>query len=93
MSSKKAPVYAQTFQFREFLFRQCPNWVREFPEGKLAVHLIAQAFEDNASWFFSKDTERFVLLCENLGLNPEAIAETYRKTSRKYNASIGLRYM
>jgi hypothetical protein len=92
MSKTPTPLYAQGFQFREVLFRQCPNWVRSHPEGKLAVHLIAQAFADGATWFFSKDCKHFVGLCENLGLNPDSVARMYRETSRKYAQSIGMRY-
>ena len=91
-AKKPEPLYAQTFQFREALFRLCPNWVRTFPEGKLAVHLIAQAFNDNATWFFSKDNELFSKLCDNLGLNAEQIAHMYRQTSRRYALSFGMRY-
>ena len=88
---KPAPLYAQTFQFREVLFRLCPNWVRDFPEGKLAVHLIAQAFDDGATWFFTNDCNRYVLLCQHLGLDHEQVADMYRKTNRKYAYSYGLR--
>jgi hypothetical protein len=89
----KQTLYAQPFQFREILFRWCPNWVRSHPEGQLAVHLIAQAFADNATWFFSQECKHFVVLCENLGLNPESVIREYRRTSRKYAVSIGMRYV
>lgn len=92
-SKAPAPIYAQGYQFREVLFRMAPNWVRTYPEGKFAVHLIAQAFSDNAAWFFSPTCERFVLLCDNLGLSHESVAKLYRQTSPRYNASIGMRYM
>ena len=91
-AKKPAPLYAQTYQFREVLFRLCPNWVRSYPEGKLAVHLIAQAFDDNATWFFSTENAHFKGLCDNLGLSAEQVIEMYRKTSRKYALSVGMRY-
>lgn len=85
--------YAQEPQFREILFRMAPNWVRSFPEGKLAIQLISRACADGATWFLTPECERFVTLCEHLGLNHESVTKIYRMGSRKYAASLGMRYL
>jgi hypothetical protein len=85
-------AYAQEPQFREVLFRMAPNWVRSFPEGKLAIQLLSRACADGATWFLTTECERFVLLCENLGINPESVIKVYRLGSRKYRDSAEMRY-
>lgn len=79
MSETQDTRFATDKQFFEVLLRWMPTWASSIPEARLIAGVFAKAWEDGIDWFFNPANKQLQFYCGKTGLNPQVVAEAYRK--------------
>jgi hypothetical protein len=90
MSTTQDTRFATRDQFYKVLLRWMPEWTSGMPEAKLIAGIFAQAWDDGIDWFFNTRNKALLFYCDKTGLNPQVIADTYRKHNRARAKRLGI---